>query len=178
MRYLVCIFNYAISRGARLQSIFSTVVGWVCATAAAVLNVVTGYKSAIIAVAVCVTLDTAWGIAAQIKQGRFALSELGRKGMLSKIALYASVIISFMHIERFVGIDSHITVDIVCALICVVEVWSMCGSALIINPDMPFLRLFYKVLRGEIARKMRIEETELDNILHKGKDDTENPANT
>lgn len=177
MEYLTCILRYAVTRCERLKSILQTGAGWICSVCMFMINFFAGYESAILATVVCVALDTGWGISAQVKQGRFALSELGRKGMLSKIALYASVIIAFIHIERFTGLESHISVDIICALICVVEVWSMCGSALIINPNMPFLRLFHTILRGEIARKMKIQETELDNMLKKAHDETEDTTN-
>lgn len=146
--------KYATMSLVKMSGIFHTVYGWMCAVWIFVLNFFAGYEKAICAVVACVALDTIWGVAAQIKQGQFAVSELGRQGMLSKWALYASVIIAFIHIENAAGLTSHLTVIVICSLICLVEVWSMSGSALIINPNMPFLRLFRKVLIGEIARKM------------------------
>lgn len=138
----------------KIDNIMNTFCGWVCAAWIFTLNFFAGYERAIVAVVACVALDTVWGIAAQLKQGHFALSELGRNGMLSKWCLYASVLIAFIHIENMAGIESHITVVVISSLICLVEIWSMSGSALIINPNMPFLRLFRRVLTGEIARKM------------------------
>ncbi len=138
----------------KLSEIFQSVYGWLAAVCIFVANFFAGYEIAINAVVICVALDTAWGIAASVKQGRFALSELGRNGMLSKWALYASVIIGFILIERMVGIDSQLTVIVICTLICLVELWSMSGSALIVNHNIPFLRLFRRALAGEIARKM------------------------
>ena len=105
------------------------------------------------------------GIAAQIKRGHFALSELGRHGMLSKLALYASVIVGFILIERMAGVESHIAVVTVCTLICLVELWSMGGSALIVNPKMRFLRIFREVLAGEVARKMQVPVEEAKKYL-------------
>lgn len=130
-----------------------------------VANFFAGYETAINAVIVCVALDTIWGIAAQIKRGHFALSELGRRGMLSKLALYASVIVGFILIERMVGVDSQIAVVTVCTLICLVELWSLGGSALIVNPKMPFLRIFREVLAGEVARKMQVTVAEAKEYL-------------
>lgn len=149
----------------RIGAILKTLYGWMCALWLLVLNLIAGYESAIVAVVVCVILDTVWGIAAQIKQGRFVLSELGRKGMLSKCALYASVIIAFILIENLAGLESHVTVILVCSLICLVEVWSMSGSALIINPQMPFLRLFRSVLTDEIAHKMNKTTAEVEELF-------------
>lgn len=150
----------------KLHAILQTVYGWMCAAVLFFFNIFEGYETAISTVVVCVALDTVWGIAAQIKQGKFALSALGREGMISKWALYASVIIAFIHIERLTNTQSHISVIVVCTFIALVEVWSMSGSALIINPRMPFLRLFRRVLAGEIAHKMNISEGEVRKFMN------------
>lgn len=151
--------------GCKLAEIFQTIQGWCVAVCVFVANFFAGYEVAINAVIVCVGLDTIWGIAAQIKRGRFALSELGRHGMLSKLALYASVIVGFTHIERMTRVDSHIAVVTVCTMICLVELWSMGGSALIVSPKMPFLRIFREVLAGEVARKMQVPVEEAKKYL-------------
>lgn len=151
--------------GCKLAEIFQTIQGWCVAVCVFVANFFAGYEVAINAVIVCVGLDTIWGIAAQIKRGRFALSELGRHGMLSKLALYASVIVGFTHIERMTRVDSHIAVVTVCTMICLVELWSMGGSALIVSPKMPFLRIFREVLAGEVARKMQVSVEEAKKYL-------------
>lgn len=151
--------------GCKLAEIFQTIQGWCVAVCVFVANFFAGYEVAINAVIVCVGLDTIWGIAAQIKRGRFALSELGRHGMLSKLALYASVIVGFTHIERMTRVDNHIAVVTVCTMICLVELWSMGGSALIVSPKMPFLRIFREVLAGEVARKMQVPVEEAKKYL-------------
>lgn len=154
-----------LNMGCKLAEIFQTIQGWCVAVCVFVANFFAGYEVAINAVIVCVGLDTIWGIAAQIKRGRFALSELGRHGMLSKLALYASVIVGFTHIERMTRVDSHIAVVTVCTMICLVELWSMGGSALIVSPKMPFLRIFREVLAGEVARKMQVSVEEAKKYL-------------
>lgn len=163
--FLFCIGAHAEHLVAKLGDILTTLAGWTCAGWILCLNFIAGYETAIVSVAVCVALDTAWGIAAQVKQHRFALSALGRERMLSKWALYATVLVMFIAIERMVGLESHLTVIIVSSLICLVEVWSMSGSALIINPEMPFLRLFRRALTGEIANKLKIDPSEVDSYL-------------
>ena len=154
-----------LNMGCKLAEIFQTIQEWCVAMCVFVANFFAGYETAINAVIVCVALDTIWGIAAQIKRGHFALSELGRRGMLSKLALYASVIVGFILIERMVGVDSQIAVVTVCTLICLVELWSLGGSALIVNPKMPFLRIFREVLAGEVARKMQVPVEEAKKYL-------------
>lgn len=149
----------------KLGEMFQTVYGWIAAAGIFIVNFFAGYETAINAVVVCVALDTAWGIAAQIKRGHFVLSELGRHGMLSKLALYASVIAAFVLIERMANMESQLAVIAICTLICLVELWSMGGSALIVNPKMRFLRIFREVLAGEVARKMQVPVDEAKEYL-------------
>lgn len=154
-----------VNLGCKLGEIFQTVYGWIAAAGIFVMNFFAGYETAINAVVICVALDTVWGIAAQIKRGHFALSELGRHGMLSKLALYASVIVGFVLLERMANLESQLAVIAICTLICLVELWSMCGSALIVNPKMRFLRIFREVLAGEVARKMQVPVDEAKKYL-------------
>ena len=70
-----------VNLGCKLGEIFQTVYGWIAAAGIFVMNFFAGYETAINAVVICVALDTVWGIAAQIKRGHFALSELGRRCM-------------------------------------------------------------------------------------------------
>lgn len=154
-----------INIGFRLADILQTFHGWYVAVAIFAINFFAGYETAINSVIICVSLDTFWGIAAQIKRGRFAISELCRNGMLSKLALYASVIIGFVIIERMANMESQISVIAISSLICLVELWSMGGSALIVNPNMQFLKIFREVLAGEVARKMNVSIYEAKKYL-------------
>ena len=154
-----------VNLGCKLGEIFQTVIGWIAAAGIFVMNFFAGYETAINAVIVCVVLDTVWGIAAQIKRGHFALSELGRHGMLSKLALYAAVIVGFVLLERMANLESQLAVIAICTLICLVELWSMGGSALLVNPKMRFLRIFREVLAGEVARKMQVPVDEAKKYL-------------
>ncbi len=149
-----------VNLGCKLGEIFQTVYGWIAAAGIFVMNFFAGYETAINAVVICVALDTVWGIAAQIKRGHFALSELGRHGMLSKLALYASVIVGFVLLERMANLESQLAVIAICTLICL-----MGGSALIVNPKMRFLRIFREVLAGEVARKMQVPIDEAKKYL-------------
>lgn len=154
-----------INIGCKLGEIFQTVYGWIAAACIFIVNFFAGYECSIHAVIACVLLDTIWGIAAHIKRGHFALSEVGRHGLFSKFALYASAIVGFILIERMAGIDSQITVIAICSIICLIELWSMAGSALIVNPKMRFLRIFRQVLAGEVARKMQVPVEEAKKYL-------------
>lgn len=84
--------------------------------------------------------------------------------MLSKLALYASVIVGFVLLERMANLESQLAVIAICTLICLVELWSMGGSALIVNPKMRFLRIFREVLAGRSPARCRSRSTRLKSI--------------
>lgn len=161
---LVC--AYAVGFASKLVDALQSLYGWICAVSMLLLNLILGYKEVLITVLVCVILDTIWGVWAQIKSGKFALSQLGREKMLSKWFFYASVLLAFVVLERLLGMDNKLTVIGISTLICVVEIWSMSASALIVNPNMPFLRLFKRYLQGEIAAKLGLSDQEVSEILH------------
>ena len=63
--------------GIKLCDIFHTSYGWGVAVFISLMNFMSGYGTAINAVVVCVTLDTAWGIAAQINANTTISSTYG-----------------------------------------------------------------------------------------------------
>ena len=172
LSFIELVWSYAVGFVSKLFSAFHTLYGWICAGCMLLLNLILGYKEVLITVLVCVILDTIWGVWAQIKSGKFALSQLGREKMLSKWFFYASVLLAFVVLERLLGMENKLTVIGISTLICVVEIWSMSASALIVNPNMPFLRLFKRYLQGEIAAKLGLSDREVSDILdqqdHKG----------
>lgn len=170
---MICICKHITKMVERLETILSTAYGWIIAAFSVAVNFLSGYEHSVLAVVICVALDTAWGISAQVKQHRFTTSELGRNGMLSKWAFYGSAIVGFIVIDKLIGAEGHITVTIICSMICLVELWSMSGSALIINPNMPFLRLFRHALSGEIARKMDRPVEEVEDMFNEKKEGKE-----
>lgn len=157
---------YAVSSFDKVLCALHSVYGWLLGVLIFTLNLLLGYKEALGTVLVCVLLDTLWGICAQVKQKRFILSELGRNKMLTKWGFYLSLILAFVFMEMMLGLDSHLSVIAICTYICLVEVWSMSASVLIIYPRMPFLRLFQKFLEGEIASKMGCSAEEVTAALH------------
>lgn len=150
--------------------------------AAAALSFCLGYfagsGTAILITLLAVVLDGVWGIAAALRQGRFALSELARESVM-KMAVYGSAIICFVGIDRLLGIASGMTLAVVCAVIVLTELWSICANALICYPDMPFLKLMRRALIGEIARKLGAREEAVRQTLDamEGKKNKENRDN-
>lgn len=135
---------------------------WVASTIGALLS---GYEGMIFLLLFVVVVDALWGIANAVKAGKFVLSDLMRN-TVGKILSYCSVFLVIVGIEKVVGIDSGICSAIVVGVIALTEVWSICGHILIRFPNLLFFRLLKPALIGEIARKLNIEENEVDKILN------------
>lgn len=150
----------------KLLDILSTAQGWTAAVLLVVANFFVGYETSVFLSLTAVVLDGVWGIAAAVRQGRFTLSELMRDTVM-KISVYGTAIVVFIVIDRLLHIGEGLTLSVVCAVIVLVEFWSMCASALICFPHMPFLRLMRKALLGEIASKLGVSPDEVASVMER-----------
>lgn len=148
----------------KLMEILSTLQGWAAAALLVVANYFAGYETNVTLTVLAIVMDCVWGIAAALKQGRFTLSELGRDTVM-KISVYGTAIVIFIAIDRLLHVDGGLTLSIICAVIILVEFWSMSASALICFPNMPFLRLMKKALAGEIASKLGVPTEQVEDTL-------------
>lgn len=156
--------------------ILSSIYGWVTGILLIILNAIVDHKIAITFVVVVVTLDLFWGIAAARKMHRFATSELMRD-TLGKLAVYGTAILTFCFIDKMLGDSVTLTTAVICSIITLVELWSSMGNALIVFPNIPFLRLIRGALVGEIANKLHVSEDQVKeafNITDKKKKDEKN----
>ena len=156
--------------------ILSSIYGWITGILLIILNAIVDHKIAITFVVVVVTLDLFWGIAAARKMHRFATSELMRD-TLGKLAVYGTAILTFCFIDKMLGDSVTLTTAVICSIITLVELWSSMGNALIVFPNIPFLRLIRGALVGEIANKLHVSEDEVKeafNITNKKKKDEKN----
>ena len=76
------------------------------------------------------------------------------------------IMMSFLVEKQIAGSDCLVT-KVVFAVMGAVELWSIAGNALILSPNLPFLRLLKKYLTSEIAKKMEIDKKDVDEILNK-----------
>lgn len=160
----------------KLLMILSSIYGWITGILLIILNAIVDHKIAITFVVVVVTLDLFWGIAAARKMHRFATSELMRD-TLGKLAVYGTAILTFCFIDKMLGDSVTLTTAMICSIITLVELWSSMGNALIVFPNIPFLRLIRGALVGEIANKLHVSEDEVKetfNITDKKKKDEKN----
>lgn len=172
MTFIAQILTTAIHR---LNDMTNTLGGFIIAFAIAIFNFLAGYKIAIIVVLSAILFDMVWGVAAAKKRGQFVRSELMRD-TLNKIGAYGTAIVMVMLIENLAfgshdimsseGAHSRYLVDIVATLIAAVEFWSICGNILIVHPNAVFFRLLKSPLVGEIARKLKISEEQVETLLN------------
>lgn len=129
-----------------------------------VVNLVVGYEAMVSFVVLAVVIDAFWGIASSLKQHKFTLSELGRNS-LGKLAVYGTSMLLFIIIDKLLGINNGLPTNVICVSIILVEVWSTSASMLICFPNMPFLQLMKRALTGEIASKLNVPPSEVEEVL-------------
>lgn len=148
----------------KLFEALSSIWGWFLLLIMFIIDFLTGYKAMVSFVTLAVALDAGWGIASSLKQQKFTLSELGRESF-SKLAVYGTVILLFIFIDKTIGVSNGLTTGIICAGIILVELWSASASMLICFPNMPFLQLLKRALTGEIANKLSVPVNEVEKAL-------------
>jgi hypothetical protein len=152
----------------KLYDALSTVWGWAVILSSLIIEFIGGHGTAVLMVLLAVVLDAVWGIVVAIRNGRFALSELGRD-TIGKLAVYGTALVMFIAVDKLLLGDTTLTTSIVAALIILVEFWSASANMLICFPSMPFLKLMRKALKGEIARKLNINPDDVETVLNEKK---------
>lgn len=109
-------------------------------------------------------LDLIWGFASSIKRKTFALS-IGLTKTGIKAAVYLSILLIATLAEKALADDWNLIFRITSSVLIVAEGVSICGHILIIKPDMPVIRLLWKILSSEIAKKLNIEVKDLDEYI-------------
>ena len=148
----------------KLMVVLSTMWGWVMCLFLIIANFLAGYETMVGFTVFAVVMDAVWGIASSLKQKRFTKSELARDSF-SKLAVYGSVILIFILIDKLLGVEHGLTTSVICIGIILVELWSTAASMLICFPRMPFLQLLKKALVGEIASKLRVKPEDVEIAL-------------
>lgn len=163
MNWGIIFHNFVI----KMRELLQTLWGWLLVLFSAIINFLGDYKVSVLAVIIAVALDAFWGIWAAVRQGKYARSELARDS-ISKIAAYGSALLITIMIEQVKDWESMFVTSLIAVLICAVELWSISGNILIVNPNAVFFKLLRPALKGEIARKLGIEEDKVDEVLDSG----------
>lgn len=145
-------------------------LSWLTALVLFIAEVFAGSRFLVLMVVVVTIMDAGWGIAVSIKRGKFTLSELMRQTVV-KILVYGCALLIFLALDKFVTQETGLTIEIssglIGTLIVLTEGWSSAASALILFPNVPFLRFMQKALTGEIARKLGLSEEEVTSMMTK-----------
>lgn len=157
----------------KLGEILSSAYGWAVALFLFLFDFFCGYGLALNIILILILIDLGWGIAVAVKFKKYALSECARN-TISKIFSYYSSLLIVIMIEKLLGSESAIGVSLITTIIALTELWSISGNMLIINPNIPVLRLFRIHLVGEISRKLNISEHTVKKAMKSGKRLTSN----
>lgn len=166
MTYLASLYAVAAHLAGKVVTILSTLQGWLLAVLIAVANFIAGYELALLAVVVCFLSDAVWGIIASRKQGKYSRSGLARHTLV-KGACYMNILVVFLFIDKLMPEHLDFTTAVMASIICLVELWSIAGNVLIVDPNIPVLRLLRTALRGEIAHKLKCNEDAVEEELTK-----------
>lgn len=117
-------------------------------------------------IGVAVLFDAIWGVVTAVKADRFILSKLLSKSAI-KIAAYCSVYALVALVEKGFDGEFMVSSSIVAAILISSELWSILGHIGLAYPDFLVVKILKKYLKGEMAKKLGIPESELDELLTK-----------
>jgi len=150
----------------RIANMLSNVWGWVGSAFIFAMTYIVGWfgdtrTSCLYLILIAVGLDLLWGMASSHKRKTFALS-VGFTKTAIKFAIYLSILMVVAAAEKAISDNWCILFRATSAVLICAEGISICGHILIIKPDTPVIRLLWKVLRSEIAKKtgVRVEDVE------------------
>lgn len=165
-------FIYLSKLWEKIGEILHHPVAWLSGFGLFVVDAVSGGKLIIYIVIISAIIDLVCGIAVAIKRKSFARSDLMRQ-TTEKLLVYGLVLFAFLCVDHVIeaetGLETDITAGLVGVLMTLTEAVSFTASLLIMYPNNAFLRMFQKALKGELARKLNCEESEVDKILAKSR---------
>ena len=146
--------------GEKISSILSSIWGWVAGIFSTMATFFIPIQLMLIITTVLVIIDLSLGM--WINRRNILSSKL--RDTVLKFALYIIAIGGVYSIEFAVGVD--FLYKIVFVLAGLVEIYSISANFLVLDPNMPFLRLFNKLLEKEISKKIELSEKKVKNILN------------
>lgn len=163
------VFQNAIHRITQVLSNFWGLVGSAVVFAATWFSGWAGdaRMTCILLVLAAIFLDLGWGMASSIKRGTFALS-IGLVKTGIKMAIYLTIMLLSIMLEKALGDDFNLITRLATAVLVVAESISISAHILIIKPDTPVIKMLWKVLRSEIAKKLGIEVKDIEEFIRYG----------
>ena len=147
----------------KLITVFSTFWGWVVTLFTFILTFLLPVKDMFVLLFIIIAFDMLFGIWASIlKKKSITSSKL--RGTIIKTMIYLVVLSLAFAIENQLGWS--LICKVLFSIASSIELYSVIANLLIIKPDMVFLKLFSKLVKGEIANKAKVKEEEVDKILN------------
>lgn len=163
-------YNILIKTIGKIGDILSTLYGWVAAAVIFLINLlceyVSGFESIIYIVVFATMVDAFWGVARAVHLKEQTTSAMMR-GTAAKLAVYGSLILVFVGLDRVIHSEDGITTIAASSIIILVEAWSILANAVICFPDMPFANLLKRFIAGEIAAKLGCDSSDIEEELGK-----------
>lgn len=127
-------------------------------------------------IAIAVTIDGLWGVSTALKADKFIFSKLLAKSAV-KIAAYSSVYGLVALVEKgFTDGNFMVGSSIIAAILISSELWSTLGHIAIRVPDWLPIKILKLYLKGEMAKKLGIPESKLDEVLSADKNKHNNES--
>lgn len=169
-------FNAVIDK---ILRVLSTFWGWVGSFATFFLTWLITWlgdtrEMCLYLVLAAVTLDLIWGIASSAKRGVFAMS-IGFTKTVIKLAIYVSILALVAFAEKAIADDWNIIFRLAASVLIVAESVSIAGHILIIKPDTPVIRLLWRVLKSEIAKKLSVDVKIIEDYINSSKPENKLP---
>lgn len=156
----------------KITEVAQSPLGWLSGIGLFVADAYAGARLIFNLVVIAATIDLICGIAVAVARKGFVKSELIRL-TVEKVLVYGSILTVFfcvdLVIERETGFTTDLTSALIGSVITLAEAVSFTASLLILFPKNAFLGMFQKMLKGELARKLGCEESEVDAILAKSR---------
>ncbi len=144
---------------AKVLALLGTCWGWLTAIFLSLIAFFISLKILYITLFVIVMIDFLLGLWIHRKN----LQSNKMRETLFKLLLYYTLISLLYTVESVIGVA--ILYKVVFAIASLVELYSICANSLVIYPNIPFLKLFKKLLTVEISKKIEMEKEEITNIL-------------
>lgn len=163
-------FNSVIDK---IIKVLSSLWGWVGSCAAFVFTWLVTWlgdtrEMCLFLVLAAVMLDLIWGVISSHKRGTFAIS-IGFTKTVIKLAIYVSILALVAFAEKAISDDWDLMFRMASSVLIIAEAVSISGHILIVKPDTPVIRLLWKILKSEIAKKLDIDVKNIDEFINQNK---------
>lgn len=149
----------------KILSYYQSVQTWILSAITFVLTWLGETTELLIYIVLVCVIDMILGIWRSYRNN-IALTSSGIRQTIGKLSAYFIVIVCAVMVDKAVNIDSIIVTRAVCVIAITAEVWSILANLCILFPGVPAIKIARKFLISEIAEKVNIETTELEQFLN------------